>query len=105
MHCSQKAFSAPGLNGLPYHFLRALGKPFGIFPQAITQTCWDLGHYPKSFKRARTVVVRKPGKESDGDPGAWRPMALLPTIGKVIETITAKHLSELAESHKLLPPS
>ncbi|KAI1001859.1 hypothetical protein K3495_g6341 [Podosphaera aphanis] len=102
---SKKAFSAPGWDGVPYHFLRALGDPLAKSLQAIAQACWDLGHYPKCLKRARTVVVRKPGKESYEDPGAWRPIALLPTIGKVIETITAKRLSELAETHKLLPPS
>ncbi|KAI1001445.1 hypothetical protein K3495_g6756 [Podosphaera aphanis] len=85
--------------------LRALGKPFAISLQAITKACRDLGHYPKIFKRASTVAVRKPGRESYEVPGAWRPIALPPTIGKVIKTITAKRLSELAESHKQLPPS
>ncbi|KAI0998418.1 hypothetical protein K3495_g9777 [Podosphaera aphanis] len=46
---SKKAFSAPGWDSVPYHFLRALGKPFAISVQAITQACWDLGHNPKSF--------------------------------------------------------
>lgn len=82
-----------------------LGAPIVIAIQAIGQACWDLGHFPDKFKRARTVAVRKPGKSSYEDPGAWRPFTLLSTIGKVIETITAKRLSTLAEAHILLPKS
>jgi len=37
------------------------------------------------------------------NPGAWRPIALLSTIGKVIETLAARRLSTLAEQEGLLP--
>jgi len=69
----------------------------------LTNACWALGHFPARFKEARTVVLRKPGKPSYSDPGAWRPIALLNTIGKLIESLMAKRLSQAAEEHKLLP--
>ena len=37
------------------------------------------------------------------DPGAWRPIALLSTIGKVIETLIAKRIGKVAEENHLLP--
>jgi hypothetical protein len=56
------------------------------------------------LKKARTIVLRKPGKASYEVASAWRPIALLKTIGKVIEKVVAKRIKEAAESHNLLPP-
>jgi hypothetical protein len=36
-------------------------------------------------------------------PAGYRPIALLPTIGKVIEAIVAKRVTEVAEANNLLP--
>ena len=69
----------------------------------LANACWALGHFPARFKEARTVVLRKPGKPSYSDLGAWRPIALLNTISKLIESLMAKRLSQAAEEHKLLP--
>jgi hypothetical protein len=64
---------------------------------------WKTGYYPCLFKRACTITLRKLGKLTYSDPGAWRPIALLNTIGKVIETLVAQRLSKVAEEHNLLP--
>ena len=63
---------------------------------------WALGYFPARFKEARTVVLRKPGKPSYSDPGAWRPIALLNTIGKLIESLITKRLSQATKKYKLL---
>ena len=34
---------------------------------------------------------------------AWRPIALLPTLGKVVETLTARRLAAAAEQTQALP--
>ena len=47
-------------------------------------------------------MLRKPQKPDYTDPGAWRPIALLSTIGKLIETLAAYKLSALAEQARLL---
>jgi retron-type reverse transcriptase len=65
--------------------------------------CWELGHYPQQFKEAHTIILRKPEKPKYSDLGAWRPIALLSTIGKVIETLIAKRIGKAAEDNHLLP--
>ncbi|KAJ5666998.1 pol-like protein [Penicillium longicatenatum] len=50
-----------------------------------------------------TVVLRKPGKDDDTQPKAYRPIALLNTLGKVMEAIVTNRLSYLADVHHLLP--
>jgi hypothetical protein len=50
-------------------------------------------------------VLQKPGKPpaTYRTPAGYRPIALLPTIGKVIEAIVAKRVTEAAEANDLLP--
>jgi Reverse transcriptase (RNA-dependent DNA polymerase)/Endonuclease-reverse transcriptase len=96
-------FKAAGPDGIPTGFLRAMGKPMLLALQALTQACWDWEYMPKAFRTARTIATRKPGKKDYTIAKAWRPIALLNTLGKVIETVTAQYLQQLAETHSLLP--
>ena len=100
---ARKPYKAPGNDRIPNGFLRAMGPKLAEAVAQIANACWALGHFPARFKEARTVVLRKPGKPSYSDPGAWRPIALLNTIGKLIESLMARRLSQVAEEHKLLP--
>lgn len=49
------------------------------------------------------MVIRKPGKPDYTDPKAYRPIALLSTISKALESVIARRLSFLVEQHNLLP--
>jgi len=100
---TRRANKAPGNDSIPNDFLKAMGLPLAKAVAAIATACWKTGHYPQRFRQARTVVLRKPGKESYETPGAWRPIALLNTIGKLIEAITAKRIQDVAERHGLFP--
>jgi hypothetical protein len=65
-------------------------------------------HYiknPAFLKSSRRIVLRKPGKSSYESPSAWCPIALLKTIGKVVEKLLARRIRNLAEEHHLLYPS
>ena len=100
---TRRTNKAPGSDSIPNDFLKAMGEPLAVAVAAITMACWKLGHYPKQFKHARTVVIRKPGKAAYDVPGAWRPIALLNTIGKLVEALTANRLRDIAEEYCLLP--
>ena len=50
-------------------------------------------------------MLKKLCKPSYSDPSAYRPIALLKTMGKVLESVIAKRISKLAETHSLLPDS
>ena len=68
----------------------------------LATACWKIGYYLCLFKRVYTITLQKPGKLTYSDPGAQRPIALLNTIGKVIETLVVQQLSKAAEEHHLL---
>jgi hypothetical protein len=48
-------------------------------------------------------MLKKAGKRDYSNPSAYRPIALLNTLGKVLETIIAKRMRYLTEKHALLP--
>jgi hypothetical protein len=80
-----------------------MGEPLIKALQALITAVFKVNYYPKRFRAARTIVLRKPSKPDYSDPGAWRQIALLSTLGKVIETLAAHRLSSLAERQGLLP--
>ncbi len=61
-------------------------------------------YHARKFKEANTVILKKSKKDDYSDAKAYRPIALLKTLGKALETVIAKSLSALAEKHRLLPP-
>jgi len=87
-------------------------------PNIVLQKCLDLiidhlyriyrailkmGKYYDPWREFVTVVLRKPGKPSYETPKAYRPIALLSTLAKVLTAIVAEDISRLAEEHQLLP--
>jgi ribonuclease HI len=98
-----KGSTAPGEDGLPTLVWKQLWKYLKRFITEIFTASITLGYHPKRWRRARIVVLRKPGKPDYATPGAYRPISLLNTLGKLLEAVIARRLSYLAEKHGLLP--
>lgn len=72
----------------------------------IYNACIRTGYNPSHFQRSITVVLRKGGKDRDyRTPKAYRPVALLNTVGKFLEAIVARRISYTMEEEGLLPRS
>lgn len=80
-----------------------MGQPLVHALRVIAQGCLDWEYYPQTFKLARTIALKKPGKPDYRQPRAWRPIALLEVAGKVVEAVIGAHLRHLAEKQGLLP--
>ena len=63
----------------------------------------DKSFMHKPWKEFITVVLRKPGKPNYDTPKAYRPIALLNTMWKVVTAIIANHITYITEKHQLLP--
>ena len=61
------------------------------------------GWYHTPWKTFTTIVLRKPGKPRYDIPKAYRPIALLNTLSKVLTSIIAEQLTYYSEEHQLLP--
>jgi len=71
----------------------------------IVEASYELGYYPSRWKEATVCVLRKPGKtvNDQKEAGAYRPVVLLNTAGKIMEVLIALKLSEAVERARTLP--
>ncbi len=84
--------------------LKLLKKLLLMYLQPLIQACFHLPYHPLHFKQSSTVALRKSGKGYYSAPSAWQPVALLNTLGNVLETVVASRITALSEEHGLLPP-
>jgi ribonuclease HI/exonuclease III len=98
-----KPYKAPGPDGIPNVLLSKcadmlLDRLFHVYTAMLNN---NLQYAPwKSFV---TVVLRKPGKPRYDLPKAYRPIALLNTMWKLLAAVVAEHITFLSEKHQLLP--
>ncbi|PPQ78944.1 hypothetical protein CVT25_002395, partial [Psilocybe cyanescens] len=69
----------------------------------IYRATFTLNAYVDSWREFTTVVLRKPGKPSYEVTKAYRPIALICTMAKVLTSIVADDISRIAEREQLLP--
>ncbi|KAI0997124.1 hypothetical protein K3495_g11064 [Podosphaera aphanis] len=55
--------------------------------------CLIYGHHPSIFRRAEVVVIPKPYKDYITNPANWRPISLLPVLGKGLELLFARRFA------------
>ncbi|CAH2218226.1 jg13488 [Pararge aegeria aegeria] len=58
----------------------------------LANKCLYLGHFPKIWKEATVVVLRKASREDYTNPKAYRPIGLLPVLGKTLEKMLLARL-------------
>jgi hypothetical protein len=57
----------------------------------------NYSHHLTCWKQATGVILKKPGKPDYSAPKAYRVIALLNCLGKVVKRLLAKRLGALAE--------
>ena len=92
-----KPDKVPGENGIPNRVLQLLADIVGNQLVQIATACIRLGYCPTHFKSAVTVVLKKPHKNYT-DAKLYRPISLLNTIGKVIETAVATRIKTILKN-------
>ena len=71
----------------------------------IYSALFNLGYQPKCWRKAKGVILKKPGKPDYSIPKAYRVISLLSCLGKVLERLFARRLGALAETTDLLHPT
>ncbi|KAH8193489.1 hypothetical protein TruAng_012344 [Truncatella angustata] len=94
---------APGEDGLPavvwqQTWVVVRDRILALFRQSLAE-----GVLPQQWRHAKIVPLKKPGKEDYTVAKAWRPISLLSTLGKVLESVVAKRISYVVEEFGLLP--
>ena len=96
-------FKVPGANGIPNAVIKQCTDILIPYLGPLSRVTFELKVYPSEWTDSVTWVVRKPGKADHTTPGAYCPIALLDTIGKVLSSCVVEDLVKMAEIHQLIP--
>lgn len=94
---------APGPDEITNRVIKAGGRTLSTQILRIANQCLNLGLYPTRWKRARTIILRKPNKPDYANPSSYRPIALLSCLSKVVEALIAFRMKAQAESTGIIP--
>lgn len=94
---------ACGDDGIPNEALKLGRDTLVPYLTILFRACLELGYYPDAFKSALTVIVPKQDKESYEEAKSWRPLALLSSVGKLLDKILTSRLKKVALDNMLIP--
>ena len=99
-HCHD---SSPGLDDVPYAFLRHMSDNAFTFLLNLYNLIWRTGVFPSSWAVAVVLPIPKPGKDHLQATN-YRPISLTSCICKVLEKMVNVRLMWYLESRSLLSP-
>ncbi|MBW0502316.1 hypothetical protein O181_042031 [Austropuccinia psidii MF-1] len=85
--CKLPNKKAAGPDNIPNKLLKIAENTINPYLLAIFNACLKIHHFPHQWKEAITTIIRKSSKDDYTDPNAYRPIALLNTLGKLFEKI------------------
>jgi hypothetical protein len=100
-----RPWKAPEKDNIATGLLKACGKLLHQTLAALIISSFTAAYFPRRFRIAKITVLPKPNKTlgQKSTPGAWRPISLLNTVGKIIEAAFAQRIINIAEAKHLLP--
>jgi hypothetical protein len=97
-----KPYNAPGPDGIPNIVLTKCADILSDRLLKIYTAIYEKKIHYDPWKHFTTVVLRKPGKPRYNIPKAYRPIALLNMMWKVLTGIIAKHLTYYTGKYQLV---
>ena len=87
-----KKDNAPNPDGIPNRVIYLLVNERSILLVRLFDVYYRIGVHPTAFKRATTVILRKPKKADYSNPKIYRLIALLNTLGKALKAVIAERI-------------
>lgn len=91
-----KLRKAPGPDGIPFEVVRELFYVNKCWFKEIFDVCYRAGVFPRTWKKARVVLIPKKGKDPTAC-NAYRPICLLPCWGKLFDKLIKNRLTYYLE--------
>ncbi|KAI8517131.1 hypothetical protein Bbelb_057120 [Branchiostoma belcheri] len=91
---------APGPDGIPNRLLKEAAPVISASLCELFNFSLATGHFPREWKQSNISPVHKKGDKTD--PNNYRPIALLPTVAKVLERLVHNRLYKYLTDNNLL---
>ncbi|GBN99905.1 hypothetical protein AVEN_26917-1 [Araneus ventricosus] len=92
---------APGFHAIDYIVLKEVNNSIPEILHTFYNKCYQLHCFPEPLKKGIIVLFHNDGKEEDKIK-SYRPMTLLPTIGKVLEQMLLRRLNHTLKKKNIL---
>lgn len=92
---------SPGPDGVPPEVVKIAAKTETEQLRMVFNGLLESGCFPACWKRARLVLLLKPGKSAT-DPSGYRPLCLLDAVGKLYEQLLLTRLQDELEDKMAL---
>jgi len=61
-----------------------------------------MSYFPLIWKLSVIILIHKPNKPKN-EPSSYRPISILPILGKLFEKVMFKRIRPILKSHKIIP--
>ncbi|MBW0531347.1 hypothetical protein O181_071062 [Austropuccinia psidii MF-1] len=102
--CNLPKNKAAGPDRIPNELLKIATETIVPHLVPLFNACLQTHRFPTQWKQAITVIIKKAAKADYTDPNAYRPIALLSTLGKLFKKIINDQLTYWAEQTKAIHP-
>ena len=85
---------------LNYIFIKSVAVSIARYLSKLINTCFQEGIFPDSLKIASVIPLHKEGEKNE--PTNFRPISLLPTLGKIFEKIILNRISNYFKNFEIL---
>lgn len=100
---SRKNLKSTGPNKLSNYVMRKLPSEYAHYLCIIINNCYNLGYFPKGWKKADVVPIPK-NRAATANIDDYRPISLLNCESKIYECFLRDILIDFAEDHNLIHP-
>jgi len=84
---------APGIDGINAMILRKSWHHMGNLITGLFNDSLKCGYFPKVWRSAEVVTILKSKEKAREDPKSFRPVSLLPVLGKALEHLVCTRLN------------
>lgn len=99
---NRKKSTAPGVDRITYDMLKSLSPQVTKLVLIELNNYWRQASLPEHLKEIRIIVVPKPGKDNS-TPAGNRPISLVPTLTKTLNSAVLDELNQFIDNRQILP--
>ena len=93
---------ACGFDNISNRMLKATSHVIAPFLVQLFNNCMSKGIFPDLYKKAHVIPLYKGGDK--GDVNSYRPISLLPVLGKLLEKVISVRITKFFDKYNLFCP-